>query len=242
MKKYFFAVLMLLFTISTFAQEGTSNLGVTLGFEESVERYRATSSDTKLSKGVTDGLKVGLIYETSLVKGFGVAMGLNYGFGADVNDFEAKISGMGAYKEKVDHYYHYLEIPVDWQYKFTIAKQTYLTLYTGPTLQVGLANSYRTRTKLGDTLIDDVRTDVYKIDDDHDGKLDYNRVNVTWGIGLGFQYKQYFIRGGYDMGIMPLYHDRFYNISSDETSGWNRKGRLDQWQIKLGVYFWQFKN
>jgi hypothetical protein len=37
---------------------------------------------------------------------------------------------------------------------------------------------------------------------------------------------------------MSIYKDDYFNTGSD--SGWNRKGRLDQWQIKLGIYFWQF--
>jgi hypothetical protein len=146
--------------------------------------------------------------------------------------------GYAARKTKEDHNFHQLEIPVDWQYRFMIAKQTYVALYTGPTLQVGLANTFRYRTKVGDELIEDRKEDVYKIDEDHDGKPDYNRVNVTWGVGACFQYKRYFIRGGYDFGIMSIYKDDYFNTGSD--SGWNRKGRLDQWQIKLGIYFWQF--
>jgi len=238
MKRTIFAgILLFLITASAFAQEGVSNVGLNVGFVQPVERYRASANADKLTTRVTNGFKVGLAYESTFIKGFGVSMSLNYGFSADVNKYEA-IPGMTLRQTKEDHFYHFLELPVDWQYKFTIAKQTYLTLYTGPTLQVGLSNRFEKYEKVGD-LVARTTTDVYKIDSDNDGIRDYNRVYVTWGVGLGLQYKRYFIRGGYDFGIMPMYKDPFFNIT--ETEGWYHKGRLDQWQIKLGIYFWEIR-
>jgi hypothetical protein len=57
-------------------------------------------------------------------------------------------------------------------------------------------------------------------------------LNVTWGVGAGFQYKRYFLRGGYDFGLMnPYKHSDFANEK-------HTRGRLDQWNIRLGVYLW----
>lgn len=242
MKKTILSAILLLLVTTLFAQEGTTSLGFNIAFAEPVEYYRPNSTTEKLSKNVTNGFKVGFIYETNLIKGFGVSMSLNYAFAANIGNYQIT-PGMASLKTKTDHIYHFLELPVDWQYKFLIAKHTYLGLYTGPTLQIGLHNTFRNTTKLNETVIEDNLVDVYKIDEDkeHDPRLnlDYNRVNVTWGVGAVFQYKRYFIRGGYDFGIMPLYHDQFYNETAD--TGWNRKGRLDQWQIKLGMYFWELK-
>ena len=237
MKKSIFTGILIVLAATASAQEGVSNLGFNLGFAEPVMYYRASSSAEKLTRQATDGIKLGVIYETTFIKGFGVATSLNYTHSTHVGVWTVT-PGIAALQTKEDHNFHQLEIPVDWQYKFLIAKQTYLALYTGPTLQIGLSNTFRYRTKFNGEIIEDFKEDVYKIDEDHDGKYDFNRMNVTWGVGLGFHYKQYFIRGGYDFGIMPIYRDKYYNISSD--SGWNRKGRLDQWQIKLGIYFWQF--
>ena len=74
---------------------------------------------------------------------------------------------------------------------------------------------------------------------DGDGVYDYHRFNVTWGVGAGFQYKQYYLRGGYDFGICNPYNDRYFNHSIS-TYEFNRKGRQDQWSLKLGVYLWNF--
>jgi hypothetical protein len=59
---------------------------------------------------------------------------------------------------------------------------------------------------------------------------------VTWGVGAGLQYNRYFVRGGYDFGLInPYKADKF--IITDEYQPYTR-GRFDQWQIKLGMYLW----
>ena len=240
MKKLFLSAILLIFVNALYAQEGTTNIGFNVGFAEPTEYYRPNNSTDKLSKNVTNGVKIGAIYETNLIKGFGVSMSLNYAFSANVGAYQPINAGMEFPQTKTDQYYHFLELPVDWQYKFLIAKHTYLGLYTGPTLQIGLSNNFVKYKKISKTASETAEViDAYKIDDDKDDIPDYNRVNVTWGVGAVFQYKRYFIRGGYDFGIMPLYRDKYYNLTSD--SGWNRKGRLDQWQIKLGIYLWELK-
>lgn len=238
MKKTTLMAILLLFAHAISAQEGTTYLGFNLGFTEPTEYYRANGLSDNLSKFVMNGVKVGFIYETNIIKGFGVSMSLNYAFAAHAGKYEAA-TGMTAYTTREDRTFHYLELPVDWQYKFLIAKHTYLAVYTGPTLQVGLSYAQRNRSKLGETIITDDRVNLYKVDEDHDDIIDRNRLNVTWGVGLGLQYKRFFIRGGYDFGIMPMYRDRFFNYSAND--GWNRKGRLDQWQIKLGIYLWELQ-
>jgi hypothetical protein len=61
------------------------------------------------------------------------------------------------------------------------------------------------------------------------------RINVTWGIGAGLQYERYFLRGGYDFGLInPYKADQF------EGKDIYTRGRFDQWQIKVGMYLWQF--
>ena len=239
MKKLFLTSIALIFVTALFAQEGTTNLGFNIGFAEPVMYYRPSIATTKKTRQATDGVKVGVIYETNIIKGFGVSSSLNYTHSTHIGPWTVD-KNSAAIRTKEDHNFHQLEIPVDWQYRFLIAKQTYVSLYTGPTLQIGLANTFRYRTKVGDEITKDEKVDVYKIDEDHDGKPDYNRVNVTWGVGASFQYKQYFIRGGYDFGIMNVYRDGFDDRPSYNGGQWNRDGRLDQWQIKLGIYFWQF--
>ena len=126
--------------------------------------------------------------------------------------------------------YHQLELFVDWQYKFEIAKETYLMLYTGPTLQCGIDFDMRVDSQKDyDVDVEHSYYDGYKSDDPDES---FRRLNVTWGVGAGFQYKRYFLRGGYDFGLMnPYKHSDFANEK-------HTRGRLDQWNIRLGVYLW----
>ena len=62
----------------------------------------------------------------------------------------------------------------------------------------------------------------------------FKRLNVTWGVGAGFQYRRYFLRGGYDFGLINPYKN------ADFTTGIHSRGRLDQWSIKIGMYLWYY--
>jgi hypothetical protein len=65
-----------------------------------------------------------------------------------------------------------------------------------------------------------------------DGEDGFKRLNVTWGVGAGFQYKRYFLRGGYDFGLINPHK------VADYSTGVHSRGRLDQWSIKIGMYIW----
>ena len=60
----------------------------------------------------------------------------------------------------------------------------------------------------------------------------FKRLNVTWGVGAAFQYKRYFLRGGYDFGLLNPHK------YADYTTGIHSRGRLDQWSIKIGMFLW----
>ena len=242
MKKNVIVVLLTLVTVALMAQEGSQNLGFNLGFSDAVLRERASSGSDKLDRNTQlYGIKAGLVYETTFIKGFGMQLGLNYTFGTQLGKW-AQQNDFTILKAKDNYYYHQIEIPVDWQYKFEIAKQTWLLLYTGPTIQAGLSMKKTTfkETPSGSVEQQGAPKEHYASDADNDGKRDYFRTNVTWGVGAGFQYKRYFLRGGYDFGVASPYRDKYFDPLSATSEGWNRKGRFDQWSLKLGIYFLQF--
>jgi hypothetical protein len=166
------------------------------------------------------------------VAGFGYTLGLNYTLGANKTDWK-KTGALEYPRSYTSTIVHQLEIPVDWQYKFEIAKNTWFILYTGPTLQCGLAFNESKHTQiLANAPEEKTITDRYKMS----GTLALKRLNVTWGVGAGLQYNRYFVRGGYDFGLInPYKADKF--IITDEYQPYTR-GRFDQWQIKLGMYLW----
>ena len=208
--------------------------GVQLGFAQPIARLNTPTTKTSLFPTSYNGFKVGLVYDATIVKGFGVSMGLNYTFGNHTSAWK-QIGKNPHPQERSTGQYHQLEIPIDWQYKFEIAKRTWIILYTGPTLQCGLSltsNKFETD-NYGKIKDDVISSDFYLIEDKNKA---LKRINVTWGLGAGFQYDRYFLRGGYDFGLINPYKERSF-VGHDAYT----RGRFDQWQIKVGIYLWQSK-
>lgn len=252
MKKYIFAAMLLIISAGAFAQhseytDGDSHIGFNIAYANPTLRETLYKDQEKATVTSLNGIKAGVVYETSIVKGFGLQLGLNYTFGTKLGKLTGKNEAGTTFKSKEDIMYHQIEIPVDWQYKFEVAKETYLLLYTGPTIEMGLGfskNTTRQQINPATGKIEDItlKQDLYKqmyankTDYDEDGIADkYRRLNVTWGVGAGFQYQRYFIRGGYDFGIFNPYNDVFNN-----NSDFRQKARFDQWSLKLGIYLWNF--
>ena len=208
--------------------------GVQLGFAQPIARLNTPTTKTSLLSTSYNGFKVGLVYDATIIKGFGVSMGLNYTFGNHTSAWK-QIGKNPHPQERTTGQYHQLEIPIDWQYKFEIAKRTWIILYTGPTLQCGLSltsNKFETD-NYGKIKDDVISSDFYLIEDKNKA---LKRINVTWGLGAGFQYDRYFVRGGYDFGLINPYKERSF-VGHDAYT----RGRFDQWQIKVGIYLWQSK-
>ena len=212
--------------------------GVQLGFAQPIARLNTPTTKTSLFPTSYNGFKVGLVYDATIVKGFGVSMGLNYTFGNHTSAWK-QIGKLPYPQERSTGQYHQLEIPIDWQYKFEIAKRTWIILYTGPTLQCGLdltSKLYKTNNGKEITLEKD---NSFYSEDMKDKEL--KRINVTWGLGAGFQYDRYFLRGGYDFGLINPYKASQFDYTDTNGGNPRTRGRFDQWQIKVGIYLWQSK-
>ena len=244
--------MMAVMAVSAFAVDlPKQGFGFQIGWAQPILRLNSpTSKDTLANTVKLNGFKVGIVYDASYVAGFGSSIGLNYTFGMANSgwktDPKKSIYENAKYRSLI--MYHQLELFVDWQYKFEVAKETYLMLYTGPSLQCGLDFTMRVDRQDWDPITDVVTTtygerfNAYNVeahDENVPGGYDtqradnaLKRLNVTWGVGAGFQYKRYFLRGGYDFGLINPYKN------ADFSTGNHTRGRLDQWNIKLGVYLW----
>ena len=208
-------------------------LGFQVGYAQPTTCLNSAGNKDNLAETMYNGFKVGLVYDAMLIKGFGVSMGLNYTFGANTTPWES-VGKLPYPKTRSKSFYHQLEIPIDWQYKFEIAQNTWVILYTGPTLQCGLNFTQKNFKDNGKEITPTDENNVFSENDMKDHAL--KRINVTWGIGAGFQYERYFIRGGYDFGMINPYKAQSFTGYDVYT-----RGRFDQWQIKLGMYIWQTK-
>lgn len=215
-----------------------SYVGVNVGYAQPITRLNlpVMGKESVLNPTTYNGMKVGVVYDVTLIKGLGVSMGLNYTMGGNATEWKSKSSSIKYPQERSRGWYHQLEIPVDWQYKFQIAKDTWLMLYTGPTLQCGLSLQKKNYVNDGKTVEMNAKNPTDNLYDAEDtGVFALKRLNVTWGVGAGFQYERYFLRGGYDFGIINP-----YKVDSFTGQDIYTRGRFDQWQVKLGMYLWQF--
>ena len=229
----------LLLAISAIAQDEMGGFGFHIGYASPTLRINTPTSKQKLETVLMNGMKVGFSYDATIAKGFGTTLGLNYTYATHYSQWEYLYPGMSTDQARYRDTYQGLEIFCDWQYKFEIAGDTYLMLYTGPTIQchLSLKEQEYIRSSDGTSKPPQVRYG-YEYRDNNSFE-DYRRINVLWGIGAGFQYRRYFLRGGYDFGMInPYKYDTFkaMGISSDYYT----RGRFDQWQIKIGMYLWQF--
>ncbi len=249
--KVFIAIVLCAFCVKAWAQAPfnpyaaekriPSGVGFQLGFARELLRERKGDNETKKFPYLTDlnGFKLGVVYDATIIKGFGVSMALNYTIAGDAGSWQTP-EKQPLKKEKTSILFQSLDIPIDWQYKFEIAKETYLVLYTGPTIQYNMQfrKTYQWEENiLGKINTGSTATNQYEIDADADGKKDYTQLNITWGVGAGFQYQRYFLRGGYDFGIYNPYKDHYFNQGE---GGYYNRGRLDQWSLKIGMYLWEF--
>ena len=211
-------------------------IGLQLGYARPITRLNTpTQSDyTTLNANPYNGLKTGFVYDATLVKGFGFSLAINYTFGYNATRWSAQYSTSIYPKVRTRTFYHQIEIPVDWQYKFKIAEKTWIILYSGPTLQYGVSMmAHQDIQDDAKVITQGTLVNPYNAQSAEDYALKH--FNVTWGVGAGFQYDRYFLRGGYDFGLINPYKATVFNGRDINT-----RGRFDQWQIKLGIYIWEF--
>ncbi|MBQ7192582.1 MAG: hypothetical protein IJS00_06930 [Paludibacteraceae bacterium] len=255
-----FLTCLLLTVISLTAVAQKQAVGIHIGFAQPIYRTNIPDVDasaTKLHATTLNGLKIGLVYDGTIIKGFGLSMGLNYTFAMHNGKWHdytwmdepaqpttgkpRPLGFLPDFEYRTQYQYHQGEIFVDWQYKFEIAKETYIILYTGPTIQCTFA--FTSKDYLRYIVSHDEASLKYPAVESYEAEMDshFRKLNVTWGVGAGFQYKRYFIRGGYDFGLINPYKEpNFSELGyGDDNYSRTTRGRIDQWQIKLGVYFWQ---
>lgn len=250
MKRLTTLALLFFTTIGIYAQS-TQFVGLQFGYTQPIYRLNAPSAYAdnreKLDKSVYNGFKLGFIYDATIIKGFGSAVGVNYSFGASADswqdypyDAQGRPVSVPQYQISTRKNTHSLEVFVDWQYKFEIAKNTWIILYSGPTIQCNLKFNAKEfyRYRIDQKEVTSPIVGVYGYADSEIAKY-YRRLNVTWGVGAGFQYGRYFIRGGYDFGLINPYKvAQFSGMGYADDDRYTR-GRLDQWQVKLGIYLWE---
>jgi len=244
MKKVILSLSLVCIAMSVMAADTPKQgFGLQIGWAQPILRLNSENvlypKDSLVNTTKLNGLKVGVVYDGSIIKGFGASMGINYTFATKQSGWSSIASSFSRFPEKRSQiFYHQLEVFVDWQYKFEIAKETYLMLYTGPTIQYGLALTQKEQQRVDESGSFSLEQKTNRYGNDNHN-TDLRQFNVTWGVGAGFQYKRYFVRGGYDFGLInPYKNTQFVDPLTGSSIDRNTRGRLDQWNVKIGCYIW----
>ena len=180
------ASLMLIGT-NAFAQ-----LSVAAGFANSQTKFDinvlsiAKFSETANLNGFYAGASYNIPIGTS---GLGIAPGIYFGYMTD-KDLDISIAGTSLIKGDLTE--SYLQIPLDINMKFPIAEGLNGVIYAGPSFSYGVAS----KVKSGST-----EFDMY--DGTIANYLDYNRIEVLAGGGIGVEFEN-MVRFdvGYDFGLL----------------------------------------
>lgn len=212
-------------------------VGVQIGFNQSIERTKVGSDGKFESKPGLNGFKAGVFYEHNFKYGLGMYYGANYSF----LHHQSKWKGIGnGWFSRTQTTAHHLDIPVHFQYKLSIATDTYLMAYAGPTFALGLGGKEAVSTKNGlpehNPLfqLNTTSYDIYKRDANNDGFADLQRFDLLLSVGLGLQYKNIQVKGGYDFGML----NRYGNAYIDGSRWFDRR---NEWSVKVSYLFGKWK-
>lgn len=250
------------------AADINQNFGLQFGFDRHLYRLNSPSVSGKdkneLSVDPLNGGKIGFVYDVTFYEGLGLFLDFNYSYTMHNSPWRdiaynelglpTKLTGI-QYRSKAEE--HMLDWNVLMQYKFDIAGNTYLSLFTGPSIQYIAQYKSRDyfRTSDGTEIYPGAKILGWDVNTEDIAPY-YKNYNVSWGVGLMFQYDCYFIRGGYNFGLInPYKEDCWGNIKyvdeNGQTNDWFKRpgsnepddrltrGRMDSWYITLGVFLWQ---
>jgi len=271
MRRTFVMISLLAAAMCSQASELEHSVGIQLGWDREIYRLNQPTvlNDNKsdLKKYPLNGGRIGFVYELAHESGVGLFTALDYAYTwhrsswekipispeGKISKYEGTMMEYSTYTQS-----HRLDVEAYFQYKFELATRTYLVLYTGPSFQWIAKYIAQDNFRYNDT---EIKKRYYFEEslryNTEDVAKYYREWNITWGLGAAFQYDIYYIRGGYNFGLVNPYKvDRFGDVKYvDENGQMNdlfkdgensnypdqrlTRGRLDSWYVTLGVFIWQ---
>ena len=143
-----------------------------------------------------NGFEIGATYDFQIQGGVFMNYGLLYTFGKNSYDYGTENFNFVT----IENTAHYLNIPVRVGYKYPINNSFRVFAYAGPNFTFGLAG----------------KTSGEIIGFTGDGKWygedsDLKRFDIKLGLGIGVEYNNFVLKGGYDWGLFNAYDsDNFY--------------------------------
>lgn len=169
------------------------------------------------------GARIGATFDFHLPLHFDIQTGLLYTLLLGINDQHWRSTDIASTQIEYIHHRilaHNFTIPVRVYYTIPIWKKLNLFFYTGPQLQIGLAQNDYLETHLSTSAqqwleIQGVPTTPY---DRMENEL--IRANIQYGIGGGLEWDRYRLQSGYDFGLNNLVKKPAINGQYMTEWGW----------------------
>ena len=157
-----------------------------------------------------NGFKVGLTTEYPIQQNLSLLSGILYNF---VYSDKLQVYGSSTYVFYSTNG-HFINIPVQIAYTLPVSNDLKFSGFAGPTLNFGIYQKKSTFSTVAG---------VSTVFNNQDYVSNLNQLDLQLGLGLGVQWKQYQLKGGYDFGLL--------NINRLSTGNLYQKG----WYISLSV-------
>lgn len=191
-KHTIFALLLLLISIGSIAQERKIEFGLAAGYGTNVPKIKGTNSPN------LKGYHAGILLSYNINESIGIQTGTLYNHFGGVNiDFSQQTlkKSLGVWNQKRTTYTA-LDIPIKVVYSYMLAEDFYLQISGGPNLNYALEKKTNIEKYVENKLSNEEKgTDIYQT-------ADYNRLDLQLGVGIGIQWMGIGIRGSYDWGVL----------------------------------------
>lgn len=171
------------------------------------------------------GARVGATFQFLLPYRFSLQTGLHYSISAGrSNQHWRSMTQETVQTEYLRHTVveHDLTIPVRAYYTIPLWKKLNMFFYTGPQLQIGLAETDKIETHLSAETEAWLRAQGIPVDSyDKMAAGEISRLNIQYGLGGGLEWDCYRLQAGYDFGLNDL----------------QRKGSFRMWEWQWNVVF-----
>ena len=228
MKKILMAAALLVAGVSFANAEGYNRVAVSFdnthyGFNNNMK------ADAEMDGFGANGFGINYVHGFGVATNMFVETGLNLDFGwASKKLFEESYDGE-SYKEFFKAKNINMQIPVNFVYRVGVGENMWVSPYVGLNFKLNLSTQYRnTWEPLEDDEKDPEWINVYSDSKENMGDKDltWNRFQMGWHIGCGFQYSKYYVGVQWGTDFIPAYSHKFEDGSKYKVSTSNLKVSL----------------
>ena len=187
--------------------EDTYQFGVEYRLEAGYVQHEQRTRELTYPQLFLHGARIGATFTFLLPMNFSMHTGLYYTltYGRHEQHWRS-MTAQTVQEELITHRVleHNLTIPVRVYYTIPLWKKLNMFFYTGPQLQIGLAETDYPNNSLSELTKAWLQAQGMQTDTYDRMTVDRTRANIQWGLGGGFEWDRYRLQSGYDFGLNNL--------------------------------------